>query len=202
MKFFARIEDKQVGPLTLTELVKAGVRPSDYIWHKGMPDWERADEVPEVCRGMRRYLAGYDPETGELMRTRSVTEVSENPVAEYGTSIKDNPGEESGERSPRQWIRNLPEGPDLTDYNQKPRGVSIVGASVVTLLCFPLTGLLAVWYGMKCNAHWKLSCQPGLAAPEVEKLRRRAHNDARLYKMMTGITICIGVMMIGFALFR
>lgn len=67
MKFFAQLSDRQIGPLTISELIEAGVRPSTYVWHKGMSDWAKAEDVPEVCRAMRRALAGFDPETGELI---------------------------------------------------------------------------------------------------------------------------------------
>lgn len=195
MKFFARINEEQVGPLSLTQLVEAGVRPSDYIWHKGMADWERAEDVPEVCRAMRRYLAGFNPETGEP-RFNTAT-------PDYNGPIKDDPDNPStGSDAPRMWIRNIPAQPDMTDYNRKPQGVSVIAAICVTLLCFPLTGLAAIWFAMQCSAHWKLSCRDDASPREVDALRRKAHNDARIYKMMLGITICIGIMMFGFALFR
>lgn len=203
MKFFARINDKQVGPLTLTELVESGVRPSDYIWHKGMPDWMRADEVPDVCRGMRRYLAGYDPETGELRTRRDDTVGNDDMSAPmYGEAIKDKPSESPDEENVRQWMRSLPEGPDTTDYTKKPRGVSIIVAILVTLLCFPLTGLIALWYGFKSVAHWKTSCMEDVNPNEKMEHQRQAHNYARLYKMMIGISIFMGMIMVGFALFR
>ena len=49
--------DRQVGPMTLEELADLGIRPDTYIWCKGMPDWERADENGDVCRFFRRRLA-------------------------------------------------------------------------------------------------------------------------------------------------
>lgn len=64
VKYFARINRRQVGPLTLQQLLQAGVRPTSYVWCKGMPDWQPAAEVPDICRAMRRALAGLDPETG------------------------------------------------------------------------------------------------------------------------------------------
>lgn len=198
MKYFARIDDKQIGPLTLSELVEAGLRPSDYVWHKGMADWERADEVPEVCRGMRRYLAGYDPETGEL---RSAPAAGPAKAKEKGNAAADTGDDAMIGGNARMWLRNIPEGPDRVDYTVKPR-VSVTLAILATLCCFPLTGLVAIWYAMKCTAHWKMATQPGIAAADADRLRRMAHNDARLYKMMMGITFCLGLLMIGFTLFR
>ena len=76
MKFFARIDDTQVGPLGLGQLIEAGVRPSTYVWHKGMADWEKAEDVPEICRAMRRALAGLDPETGmEIERQNNASSI-------------------------------------------------------------------------------------------------------------------------------
>lgn len=61
MKIFAMIDGQQVGPLELDEIVEAGVRPDTYVWCKGMADWQRAAEVPDICRYFRLRLAGVLP---------------------------------------------------------------------------------------------------------------------------------------------
>lgn len=62
MKIFAMIDGKQVGPLMLDDIVEAGVRPDTYVWCKGMADWQRASEVPDICRYFRLRLAGVLPD--------------------------------------------------------------------------------------------------------------------------------------------
>lgn len=187
MKYFARIDRKQTGPLSLTELVEAGVRPSTYVWCKGMADWQRAEDVPEICRAMRRVLAGCDPATG---RPAGISD----PDAESGM-----------EKVPREVLEritfhSLTDSPFERDCSQQPRGVSIVLAVILTILCFAPTGVMAIFFAYKTRADWNQSLSPELSQDEVRFWQRKAHNDARLYRMMIGITICMSMFIIGFAL--
>lgn len=61
MKIFAMIDGRQVGPMDLDDIVEAGVRPDTYVWSKGMADWQKAAEVPDICRYFRLRLAGVLP---------------------------------------------------------------------------------------------------------------------------------------------
>ncbi len=61
MKYFAMIDGRQYGPMELDEMVAEGVRPDTYVWCKGMPDWELASEVPDICRYFRQRLSGTLP---------------------------------------------------------------------------------------------------------------------------------------------
>lgn len=40
---------KQIGPLSEAELREYGITPDTYVWCQGMPDWQRAREVPELA---------------------------------------------------------------------------------------------------------------------------------------------------------
>lgn len=55
------ISGRQVGPLELEQIVEAGVRPDTYVWCKGMSDWQKASDVPDICRYFRLRLAGVLP---------------------------------------------------------------------------------------------------------------------------------------------
>lgn len=193
MKYFARIDKQQVGPLSLTELVKAGVRPSTWVWCKGMPDWQRANDVPEVCRAMRRVLAGFDPETGEEITTSSDTPLA--PGSRNGSA-------NSGESFQKIFLHSIPEQPDSRDYSLPPPNVSIILAVLLTILCFPFTGLVAIWFAMKTKTDWKNSQLPGNSPKDVEIWQRKAHDDARVYRMMMGITFFVGIMLAGFTMMK
>lgn len=56
MKYFAMIDGRRVGPATIEELVAQGLRPSDYVWHKGLDDWQPAHLDAEICRHFRGRL--------------------------------------------------------------------------------------------------------------------------------------------------
>ncbi|MGZ3460156.1 MAG: GYF domain-containing protein, partial [Archangium sp.] len=51
--WFAMVKNKQEGPLdevALGELVASGaVTPRSYFWQQGMPDWKRAQDIPELA---------------------------------------------------------------------------------------------------------------------------------------------------------
>ncbi len=159
-----------------------------------MSDWERAEDVPDVCRAMRRALAGLDPITGEP--------VDKTPSEESG-NMPDSASGSKGDTPPGMiGFRSLPEPDVRQNFSVKPQGVSIVAAILATLLCFPITGMIALWFAMKCKAHWKMSEDPKATPQQIEQLRRTAHDDARLYRMMIGITFCLGIIMVGFTMSR
>lgn len=189
MKYFARINKTTEGPFSLTQLVEAGIRPSTYIWRKGLPDWIRASEDPEICRAMRRYLAGLDPMTG-------------NPPVTADRSIIPDSEKNTSETTPQQGIgiRGFAEPPNSTDYSVAPQGVSIIMAIVITICCFPITGLLAIFFAMRTKANWKMSEQPGTDEQTRMVYRKMSHDDARKYRMMAGITFCIGLILIGWTI--
>ena len=55
------IGGRQYGPMELDDMVREGVRPDTYVWCKGMDDWLRASDVPDICRYFRQRLSGTLP---------------------------------------------------------------------------------------------------------------------------------------------
>lgn len=88
------------------------------------------------------------------------------------------------------------------DYSVPPQGVSIISAVIAMILCFPITGILAIYFAWKCKAQWQRSEEAGLSNEERLELRRKSYDSARLYRMMIGITFCMGIIMIGLTLSR
>ncbi len=41
--------DTRIGPLSIHQLSERGIEPSTLVWTAGMPDWSRADNVPELA---------------------------------------------------------------------------------------------------------------------------------------------------------
>lgn len=41
--------DTRQGPFSMTQLSERGIEPSTLVWTAGMPDWTRADNVPELA---------------------------------------------------------------------------------------------------------------------------------------------------------
>lgn len=180
MKYYAFIDGDQKGPFELEELPKAGVRPSTYIWHKGLDDWQKAEDDAEVCRLFRNHL--YD-----IMHPSP--NVPDLPVADVNNPYKVEPDGNDGP-PPTRFDRYLQENgesiPTLEEIDAKEDKtqppVSMIGyAWLVTIFCFFPTGIVALVYAYKTNNEWYAGNHES------------AHNYSRLAKMWTGITFFIGL---------
>ncbi|MDE5551694.1 MAG: DUF4339 domain-containing protein, partial [Muribaculaceae bacterium] len=154
-RYFARINRTTQGPFTLTELVQLEIRPSTYVWCKGMSDWQKAGDVPDICRAMRFALAGL-PVPGE-----------DEPRLTAGKP-ESNPGNDTDESG---WLRfrNFPEPPAKeVDYDVKPKGVSIFMALILTIFFFPPTGLATLWYASRFKYLWLSSEDSSISSETVD----------------------------------
>lgn len=185
-KYYAMIDGEQKGPFSLEELPKAGVRPSTYIWCKGMPDWQKAEENADVCRLFRNHL--YD-----IMHPGDQPAPSlQNDLDKY----KVQPDQKDG-KYPSRFDRFLEEtGNDplpTIDEIEKNKDtstppVSMIGyAWLVTFFCFFPTGIVALIYAYKSKKSWN------------QGNNALAHETSRKAKMWTGITFFIGL--IGYGAF-
>lgn len=191
-KYYAMIDGERRGPFTLEELPEAGVRPSTYIWCKGMEDWQKAEDNADVCRLFRNHL--YDkmhPEdsslTTPLQNGQASTEDSNNP---WKVS-PDNPDK----HYPTKYDRYLQETgqdplPTLEEIEAKKDKtippVSMIGyAWIVTIFfCLPL-GIVALVYAYKSKNAWK------------DGKNEESHEYSRLAKMWTGISLFVGIIIYG-----
>ena len=192
MKYYAMIDGQQQGPFDLEELPKAGVRPSTYIWCKGMADWEKAEDVADVCRLFRNRL--YDlMHPGTPAATEAVKEMpdsrkinlgstdasSSNPPSRFDRYLKD---------QPQQQLPSLEEIDSMENTDVPP--TNMIGyAWIVTLLCCPPTGIAALICAYKSRETWK------------QGKKKEAHDFARGAKLWTGVSFFIGIIIYAF-LFR
>ncbi|MCH5231393.1 MAG: CD225/dispanin family protein [Muribaculaceae bacterium] len=183
-KYYAMIDGEQKGPFSLEELPANGVRPSTYIWCKGMPEWQRAEENADVCRLFRNHL--YD-----IMHPAPAENI-EVGVDDRWKVTKDEPHQGP---YPSRFDRYLQETgneplPTLEEIEQRKDTsappVSMIGyAWIVTFLCFPPTGIVALVYAYKSKKAWK-------AGKNTE-----SHEYSRKAKMWTGITFFLGLFLYG-----
>ena len=182
MKYYVMLNGQQEGPFELEELPAKGVRPSTYVWCKGMPDWEKAEDVADVCRLFRNRL--YD-----LMHPQSNPSALQNGISS-GSDIYKNEVSDNLPASPTRFDKILnnagqPSLPTLEEIDSRENTeippMSMVGyAWVVTILCFPPTGVAALIYAYKSKESWRIG----------------NHKEAYLYnraaKMWTGISFFLG----------
>lgn len=188
LKYYAMIDGEQKGPFSLEELPKAGVRPSTYIWCKGMPDWEKAEDNADVCRLFRNHL--YDI----MHPTDNGIAVNSPKAADDAGRWKVQPDQPKDPHASRfdSFLQQAGENPlptlDEIDAQQDKSTppVSMVGyAWLVTIFCFWPTGIAALAYAYKSKRSWKNGDNDG------------AHNYCRLAKMWTGISLFIGLIIYG-----
>lgn len=182
-KYFAFIDGEQRGPYDLDRLADAGVRPSTYVWCKGMDDWKRADEVEEIREAFRRHII-HKREGVEMPREPHMETVIPEEVSRGSEH-----SETSSQEGPR-WFRGIPPQPEPEIDPNMPPQVSMTLAVLSLILCFPLTGIVAVVFTYKAQNCWKQSM---IDAANATELRKKCHEYERMAKMWMGLTIAFGI---------
>ena len=183
-KYYAMIDGEQKGPFQLSELPAAGVRPGTYIWCKGLPNWQKAEDNPDVCRLFRNHL--YDVMHPEA----AAVNLSPEELEKYKVA----PDSSDGKYPSRfdYYLKGTGESiPTLEEIDSKENKdvppMSMIGyAWLVTILCFFPTGIAALVFAYKSKKQWK------------EGNNILAHGYCRSAKMWTGITFFIGIIIYAF----
>lgn len=186
MKYFAIIEGKQKGPFELNQLAEEGVRPNTYVWCKGMADWEKAEDVADICRMFRNRL--YD-----LMHPTPA--IAEKNLSDNQDSLKEKEDYGTPPPSPTRFDRYLSdtnahipslEEIDAMENKDVPPANVLPLALIATILFFPPSGVAAIYFSIKSRKLWKTG------------QREEAHSYCRSAKMWTGITFCLGLIFYAF----
>lgn len=182
MKYFAIINDKQVGPFSLEEMPAAGITPDTYVWCKDMDDWKQAREVADICRFYRNRL--FDQAHPSLVEKIPVAvpaegESWEDPYANVPLKFR------------RQIQKADPKDVDLESFSAKPDYSREPDTwwpfpMILSLIFFLPLGLLAISQMRKSQKAWK------------EGHAEDAHEFARRGKMAAGLSFSLGLILIAF----
>lgn len=202
------IDGRQCGPYTLDELHDAGVRPSTYVWCKGMPEWQRADEVADICRFYRQRIFNLmhpsiarpdSPQSGNEAEADVVSD--DDPYANVPMSFR-SPLRKGGVVPGKD---DFPNPADMPVNASRPPTATLFLAILSTLICFPFTGCVAIYYSVKATRAWAEAQRSGSKSSvklysdsEREELRRLAHDCSNSAKMWIGITFFLGIIMFAF----
>lgn len=186
--YFVMIDGERRGPFTLDALHEAGVTPDTYVWTKGMDDWEQAADVADICRFYRQRIFDKMHPVPDHKGEPQLPQVEETPPPGSGGYPFPMPPDE-------------PENPDLPP-------ASLLAVSVLlTLLCFPPTGFVAIYYSMMSRKAWDQWTKGGAANDKDPNLsgnrkdyRHIAHDAAHNAKMWVGITLFLGLILYAFLL--
>lgn len=184
--YFAMIDGERRGPFALDALAEAGVTPDTYVWSKGMSDWEKARDVADICRYYRqRIFDRMHPAPTLPAQPEPQPEQEQQQVPGYGYPF--------------------PMPPDDADTATEPPMSLLAISIVMTFLCFPPTGFVAIYYAVMSRKAWdhtvmsESKSSKDLYTPEErEKYRRVAYDAARKAKMWAGITFFMGFILYAF----
>lgn len=208
MKYFAMIDGRQQGPFELSQLIEAGIGPDTYVWCKEMTDWQKADEVADICRAMRNHI--FDLHHQKI----SDVGIDGNQAIAQAEIERQESFERELEKVPprfRRYFRNagqLP-GPSIdTSPDLRYPPLSMLAVSILlTLFCFPLTGLVAIYYSLMSSKTWQETTRSEskhgsklYTEEEKTELKKRSYDYSRQAKMWAGITFFLGFILYAFLL--
>ena len=189
-RYFAMLDSQCKGPFTLEELYEAGVTPETYVWSKKMTDWEMARDVVEIRNFTRSLLERKRHEAEQSVKMQSEAKKKDQNKFRF-----------------IQFDMEFPMVEDQTDINIPPASM-IVPSILATLMCFPITGLVALLYGIKSRKEWADALRAdnpsnGLyTEKERTQCKERAHHYARQARMWLGISFFMGMILYATVFFR
>lgn len=204
MKYFAMIDGEQRGPFELHQLAEAGVFPDTYVWTKGMTDWQKAADDPEICRMFRQRLASLnhsgsisDDTPGSMQEN-----VCENSIKEADSMTVP----EDLSDVPPMFRRIVEKSGEEYQYSEQTRDYSLapsptlLTAIISAIICFPPTGIVAVYFSMMSRRLWKEyeGMDKSSDTDNAEETARRSHDACRSARMWTGISIFLGLIAYAF----
>lgn len=172
------IDGERRGPFPLERLPEMGVHPSTYVWCKGMDDWEKAEDVADICRFYRNRLfdimhPGLASPEGQQSADGLAGNGGWNQNGwngnggwnQNGNGKAEGNGEWGSGSRHRLGARHGIELPTLEeidsreDMSVKPRSM-LIPAIIATLFFCPPIGIFAIYFAIASKRCWKHSLSP------------------------------------------
>lgn len=140
--YYLDADMRQVGPMSMDDLVAAGVTGDTMVWHEGLEEWAKAGNLPEVVKAMERKARPATPEKPQA------PESPESPVKPESPEKPEKP------ESPVKPVK--PENPEavvdvaadddeiIPKRPSKRLGMNIAMMVLTTLNPFYILGLMLV----------------------------------------------------------
>ena len=168
MKYFAMIEGRRLGPLSIEELVNEGITPGTYVWRKGLPDWIPARDEAEICRHFRNRLH-------DLLHPSPPG----NPPGTPAVTAHPEPADE--EKSYFRLRAEIAARQEEEELHNPPSGCP-AWLIILAFICFFPLGIAAALNNRKALGLWNA------------RESQQAHDAARRARMSALLAICLGVM--------
>ena len=134
--YYLDADMRQVGPVSLDDLVAAGVTGDTMVWHEGLEEWAKAGNLPEVVKAMERKAR---PATPEKSQAPESPENPESPV------IPESPVKPEKPESPEAVVIAADNDDEIIPKRPSKRlGMNIAMMVLTTLNPFYILGLMLV----------------------------------------------------------
>lgn len=178
MKFYAMLDGSRKGPFSLEQLAEAGVRPSTYVWCKGMEKWEKAEDNADICRFWRNRI--YDKmHPGSSVPASFPSFASELPTPAAPSTFRSRMEHAMGDN--QEQLPSLEEIERRQNIDVPPPPMTVW--AVVAFLLFPPTGIVAIYFAVRSSKEWKIGN------------KKESHDSNRAAKMWTGITCFLALIL-------
>ena len=128
--YYLDADMRQVGPMSLDDLVASGVTGDTMVWHEGLEEWAKAGNLPEVVKAMERKARPATPEKSQA------PESPENP---------ESPGNPESPESPEAVVIDAAADDEIIPKRPSKRlGMNIAMMVLTTLNPFYILGLMLV----------------------------------------------------------
>lgn len=128
--YYLDADMRQVGPVSLDDLMAAGVTGDTMVWHEGLEEWAKAGNLPEVVKAMERKTRPATPEKPQA---------PENPVN------PESPGSPENPESPEAVVIAAAADDEIIPKRPSKRlGMNIAMMVLTTLNPFYILGLMLV----------------------------------------------------------
>ena len=138
--YYLDADMRQVGPVSLDDLVAAGVTGDTMVWHEGLEEWTKAGNLPEVVKAMERKARPATPEKPQA----PVSPVS--PVSPVKPESPEKPEKPEKPESPEAVVIDAAAADDeiIPKRPSKRLGMNIAMMVLTTLNPFYILGLMLV----------------------------------------------------------
>lgn len=134
--YYLDADMRQVGPVSLDDLVAAGVTGDTMVWHEGLEEWAKAGNLPEVVKAMERKARPATPEKSQAPESPGSPVKPESPV---------NPVNPVNPESPEAVVIDAADDDEIIPKRPSKRlGMNIAMMVLTTLNPLYILGLMLV----------------------------------------------------------
>ena len=140
--YYLDADMRQVGPVSLDDLVAAGVTGDTMVWHEGLEEWAKAGNLPEVVKAMERKAR---PATPEKPQAPEAPEAPGSPGNPESPESPESPVNPESPESPEAVVIDAADDDEIIPKRPSKRlGMNIAMMVLTTLNPLYILGLMLV----------------------------------------------------------